>query len=327
MNPGETLVLFESFHEFLSSKSGRNSFASTFLSLKAVTYPNDGELKDRVVESTKYLIKKHLESELYFCSEEMTDVVEHGAKLFDYTDKTDSSLLPSPTGFCYFARGISMDQTDPEHMIIHALYWVKITDDHYFIIGLNDSFVQQDRSSATQRRAFKEQSVYFNDSERWNVNYVVNVSNGGGLAPGPTDEKKISEELRLEDVRYLTISVQALTQSLFLMLDQHTFVDSSLRATTSHKKRLKRLISKKLPTSTQVIQLRRKYYNSNEKSGTGQPIEYSHRWFVTGHWRWQPYKNQETKETEHKRIWIHPYIKGPDDKPLKTSPKVFALVR
>lgn len=45
---------------------------------------------------------------------------------------------------------------------------------------------------------------------------------------------------------------------------------------------------------------------------TGKQTTYSRRWFVRGHIRAQWYPSEES----HKLIWIAPYIKGPEDKPL-----------
>lgn len=60
--------------------------------------------------------------------------------------------------------------------------------------------------------------------------------------------------------------------------------------------------------------------------GEGQQgdIEWSCRWLVRGHWRQQWYRTL----TNHRAIWITPYIKGPEEKPLK-KPKadLFAVVR
>lgn len=52
--------------------------------------------------------------------------------------------------------------------------------------------------------------------------------------------------------------------------------------------------------------------------------EYNVRWIVRGHWRsqWYPSLNR------HKPVWVHAYVKGPEDKPLKAeATKLFAVVR
>lgn len=46
-------------------------------------------------------------------------------------------------------------------------------------------------------------------------------------------------------------------------------------------------------------------------------VPWSHRWIVGGHWRNQPYPS----EGIYRQIWISPYVKGPEDKPLVIRPR------
>lgn len=51
--------------------------------------------------------------------------------------------------------------------------------------------------------------------------------------------------------------------------------------------------------------------------------EWSHRWVVRGHWRQQWYPS----EGVHRLIWIEPFIKGPEHRPLIVKDRVFEVVR
>lgn len=76
-------------------------------------------------------------------------------------------------------------------------------------------------------------------------------------------------------------------------------------------------------SGVKVIQLRRSE-SPNHASGGMAPeqVEWSCRWIVNGHWRNQPYK------TGHRLKYILPYVKGPDDKPLKVpTHTVYAVNR
>lgn len=53
--------------------------------------------------------------------------------------------------------------------------------------------------------------------------------------------------------------------------------------------------------------------------GSGS-VEWQRRWMVRGHWRLQPYGPQKSLR---KPIWIDPYVKGPEDKPLDVRPTVW----
>jgi len=64
-----------------------------------------------------------------------------------------------------------------------------------------------------------------------------------------------------------------------------------------------------------VVRLRRERGEAAEPSG--EEANYSHRFIVSGHWRNQPYPS----EGIHRQIWISPYVKGPEDKPLVVRPR------
>lgn len=70
------------------------------------------------------------------------------------------------------------------------------------------------------------------------------------------------------------------------------------------------------PAPVTVVTLRRRL--SQTSNGEGQPVDWSHRWVVRGHWRnqWLPRLQQ------HRATWISEYVKGPEDKPLVVKDKV-----
>lgn len=76
-------------------------------------------------------------------------------------------------------------------------------------------------------------------------------------------------------------------------------------------------------STVKVIQLRRTEHQQHPNSESSESVEWSCRWIVNGHWRNQPYANGE-----HKLIYILPYVKGPEDKPLKVpTHTVYAVNR
>lgn len=58
-----------------------------------------------------------------------------------------------------------------------------------------------------------------------------------------------------------------------------------------------------------VITLRR----HREGGGGETDVDWRHRWIVDGHWRNQWYPSLGA----HRQIWIAPFVKGPEDKPLR----------
>lgn len=67
------------------------------------------------------------------------------------------------------------------------------------------------------------------------------------------------------------------------------------------------------PPAVKVIQLRKIEHAKGEASGE-KKVDWQCRWLVGGHWR-----NQVCgpKRGDHRLTYILPYLKGPDDKPLK----------
>lgn len=74
--------------------------------------------------------------------------------------------------------------------------------------------------------------------------------------------------------------------------------------------------------TVQVVTLRARE-NSRHESGEAGEVNWSHRWIVMGHWRQQWYQSTG----RHLPIWIHPFIKGPEEKPLKRCGRPIFAVR
>jgi hypothetical protein len=71
-----------------------------------------------------------------------------------------------------------------------------------------------------------------------------------------------------------------------------------------------------------VIDIRQQRIVRTGPVADSDPIERDHRWAVRGHWRNQPFG---PGRAQRRRIWIEPYIAGPEDKPLKARPVVMVL--
>lgn len=125
-----------------------------------------------------------------------------------------------------------------------------------------------------------------------------------------------------EDVaRKRTQAICRYILTLFSFLKQRLIAISHQRVTRQTRKRYEKRWAREAPL-IKVILLRVKEYR--EKKGEGTEVEWSCRWIVRGHWRAQWYRSI----VSHKAIWITPYIKGPEGKPLKKpAANLFAVVR
>lgn len=104
-------------------------------------------------------------------------------------------------------------------------------------------------------------------------------------------------------------------------MEQKIFIPVSERPERAVRRRLEAQGAKR-DLSLKVVRLRKRYHRSSEQNDH-EPVEWSCRWLVKGHWRQQHYRSQNV----YKPIFIMPFVKGPEDKPLKANNKIFAVSR
>lgn len=79
-----------------------------------------------------------------------------------------------------------------------------------------------------------------------------------------------------------------------------------------------------------IVRLRRQYNpilelaDDEEGLSVGPTREWTHRWWVRDHWAWRACG---PRRSERRRVWIAPYIKGPEDKPLIEKDIIYSLER
>jgi hypothetical protein len=92
-----------------------------------------------------------------------------------------------------------------------------------------------------------------------------------------------------------------------------------------NKKRSRKDRNRRIETVTCASLRRQRYVSDSERETEAR--EYSHRWIVRGHMRNQPIGPRNAKGGQkHLRVWIAPYVKGPEDKPLVLKDRVQLFV-
>lgn len=265
---------------------------------------------------------------------DMCAMVRHAANMLDDTDQFDPSAAPTGCGIVYFEDPFRVEELRGRTMLLHWLAWGPAEVDLgsgpetvTMLWTFNDSWAQPDQVQqehqqtllAEHGRQYLEEVRHM--TGRWATIAVDAPTNR--MRVGPAQVTPGTEQARRVlsdgDQPHSTTNITRLVMATWMLMGQtvtHVADEQPDRAAR------RRAVRAKLPQQVTVIRLRR------EQAPPAEPgeshVEWSHRWITRGHWRWQPYGHGRS---ERRRIWIDPYVKGPADKPLVQSEKVYSLER
>lgn len=266
--------------------------------------------------------KAEVNTKLFYCDQEMSSAIEVGCRLFEEDDKADASLIPSKTGFVYFSSGVRVS----ENMTIHGLYWFQIDDlsdggkSKTVVVGLNDKLNEVDGSKSSWDRSFEGGKI---PDTRWIFRSYHMYDETTTMVTTSSAMAAVKDNLKSSIVH---ITISQIMHAFLLMVSQPPEIVTTSVESPTNKKQINRLAAKKVPTEVTVIDIRHRRRSVSTSAGPSS-VEYSRRWYVEGHWRWQPFKDPGTRQWLRKRIWINSYIKGPDDKPFVATKRVYALLK
>lgn len=280
-------------------------------------------IKDQATALAKDSTEKLNLSALYFCDEDMSTLVKSGAMALDGTDAATPSLCPTDMGICYFAKGIRVND---EH-IVHAISWRREVyggKELVILNSYNDTAVEGDEFSSVWADIVRDNTGEFPNT-RWAHGAMMFYRDGDILNPlsNVSSEELVARGVLGDHYRKTTAEI---FHSFLLMLQQPPELIETTSVSPIKKANLQRAKKNGVSSNVLVIDIRhkRRHYGPSDSESS---IEYSVRWIVTGHWRWQPMKDKETGLPTKKRIWINPYVKGPEDKPLRETKRVYALLK
>lgn len=157
----------------------------------------------------------------------------------------------------------------------------------------------------------------------WKPGTPLSAISGQTIASVNANGKVIAESTPGDEVDKSAREIGRFIAAGCAWLNQRVVTDGIGRVERHRRKQLAREYGAEV-SDVKVIQLRRAESSSRGPFDSGEPVEWSCRWIVNGHWR-----NQYHPSTgKHELKYILPYVKGPDDKPLKV-PKhtVYAVNR
>lgn len=290
-------------------------------------------------------------AECFFVKSEMTDLISFASGKLDPTDRLDLALVPADRGFAYFEKPLELQDVRGRTMLIHLITWKKVFGEKGQM-GLslsywNDAYTQPDdvaKQIFDQNK--KDPITQLLGRFHWvrcGSVFQDEIIGGEDVMPSENDMEAIRKltfkqggtELLSEKEweEYKATKLVPATNITRLLWSYFLIMSQTLTEVTKHKPenraQRKRIERENLPSEFVVVQFRKRRYISADTDETQEEsaVEWSHRWIVGGHWRWQPYKDPVSKGVIKKRIWISPYVKGPEDKPLVAKSKVFVLAK
>lgn len=264
--------------------------------------------RDLGARQTEEELASRLESVLYradtiFVTQDMQHVLLQAAH--DLPDEIvfDSHMLLTPMGFCLFEEPMYGVDRYGSQIAVHAIAWdwipVTFMDTHdegeiisiYFFTDPNDA---NDEWNAESNETMERMNIGIPPLclNHW-YPAIIGQTIPNGTEPGAQ---------LVQGILKLFVAMQLLAQQTIGEPMKMRPTRATRRRALSWDHDQERYIT--------LITLRRKSVKKDDH--VPQPVDWSHRWVVQGHWRRQYYPKTGT----HAWKYIYEYVKGPEDKPL-----------
>ena len=257
---------------------------------------------------------------IYVSDDSMT-LYEHAVDTFKPEKLTRQDLVV-PAGFAVLPR--AMELIDINHKLVkfRVIAWLPISQRETFnwdegaegqgvwitllsnVNDVDDYWTEENVMNGVDGATLRDFSLA--QGEEWTLMHASVLLFGQDLSQGPLVTSS-GDPIADED-REQAVKVFGQIQCFWRLMSQLVMTPEPLpRQARRQRQRDQRI------DTVKVLHLRR-YRHRMEHEGNGDGIEYSHRFVVEGHWRNQPYGPRANPE--YHQIWIAPFIKGPEDKPL-----------
>ena len=253
------------------------------------------------IQSLQMIVER---GETYFVSPTMTEVIFEAARALPGNWSFHEAVIPSDAGLCIHPFG---PRTEPNisRRSFTAFGWRRATSSGFFLAAFYEEFPY--RRLLPGRTIFWKYGVTIDEAVETSVQTQFQT-----LPQSVTeDEFRRLERLRMN---FCACVMQWMNDKIIVTRTRSVPRAAARRAAQS-------FIHEPV---VNVVELRARQYETVEREGDVQHRDYAVRWIVRGHWRNQWYPSLG----RHQPKWITPYVKGPEDKPLKTPrASVFAVVR
>jgi hypothetical protein len=255
-------------------------------------------------------------ADTYWLGSEVDELVWAGVSSLPQTVRLTPDLLPSPHGFLSLERPRRVLINDGQPGILRAVQWSDVDlsgPGGTLRRGISSlSYISVDGSPPIPAMF---SSWVYGETIHESLDRELKVAGWNGAEGG------VRHDLTDDDKR-MTAAQALLLGSFWLFVRQSILVTPLTTAERHVRRRIERTEWPSSPV-IRVVQLRRRESRSTHEV-TPTERDWSCQWVVRGHWRQQFYPSKHANLP----IWITPYVKGPQDKPLRPPrATVFAVVR
>lgn len=292
-------------------------------------------------------------SEAFYVAPHMTDLIAHAAQGLDEHDQYRHEFLPADRGFAWFDAPLTSIDMWGNPSAIAAVSWRvgTATDQHGAtrpgvavvlwadcmnpndIIGAVLEIERSPEEGERVKARLRETIGSLQPASAWMIPWGERV----GPAMVATDQEYQARNWKDNEIHLggrtvdtLPSEVPSLSRQLlaFWMLLGQTV--TTVRDGEVSRPFAKRAQRRGIPARVTVIELRRHATTRNDNAETH--VEWQHQWIVRGHWAWRICGQQHPDAQPYKdgwavRLYISPYVKGPEDKPLHQAQHVYAFRR
>lgn len=273
----------------------------------------------------------------YYVDPDMTELITWAAAGMDASDVFRRDVLPTVAGFAYFDNPWIIHDVRGVDLKVNAVLWhptrtrdmaTGIERTGIVMLMLNDQDHTPDDIALSLLADMKTRGaydIYRATMGRWGVIGWEIVVDGTAVGPETIElttykrDELLGEGIMPSDFT----NSRRIMLAFWLMLGQTITDVSESEIPRAFARRARRM---GIPDRVSIIRLRRRVM---EERGVGEvAVEWSHRWYSRGHWRWQPVsEHHPLAEPDGSggwkaRLWVRESIKGPADKPLIITEKV-----
>jgi len=264
----------------------------------------------------------------YFVTEDMVALAEHAGATMPNEALLETDV-PTPSGFVVLEGGLLFPDVRGKNVVVSALAWRRVmVADAGGVNALPALFWTFYSDTLDDRDEYGIDPDGTRSARRaWPTRYILLAEDAEEFDVVMDEDAAVAHiaahyvhSAGVDAVRLTLQVMHKFPRALFALLNSSVATVTTERAQRAARRQLERANS---PLTGDVVVIRLRRAHAEGTTPGESAVEWSRRWIVSGHWRkaWRP------SVKAHRLVWIAPFVKGPEDKPLVIPRRVHVLER